>query len=72
MEKLIALINEIQDCTLEIEVHYPTLYNQLDKNPYEEQLSKVSTEMLLEYFNALKVKLDMYQIPICHESSAVI
>ncbi|WP_452228085.1 hypothetical protein [Lacinutrix sp. MEBiC02404] len=68
MEKITALINEIQDCTLEIEVHYPELYNSLDETTYKELFSGVSTETLHDYLNKLKVALKNFKKPKCHES----
>jgi len=69
MEKLTSLINEIQDCTLEIEVHYPELYKRLDQTPYQNMFSRVSTETLQDYLSVLKTTLETVNKPICNELS---
>lgn len=67
MEKLTALINEIQDCTLEIEVHYPELYKQLNEAPYLHLFSRISTKSVQSYLKLLKIQLEVFQNTSCHE-----
>lgn len=72
MDNLTELINEIQDCTLEIELHYPELYKRLDQSPYQKLFSSISAEALQDYLSQLKVKLETFKNPSYHEPSAAI
>lgn len=72
MEKLIALINEIQDCTLIIEVHYPELYKELDETPLQNLFSGISTIELEDYLDKIKTNLETYKDTKCHEPNTTI